>query len=108
LCDTTPAPGRPAPPLDAPTPQTRPRPHASPLTRSDEARLALRVVDVLAGADLALELALPHPVLTTLEVFDLQGRRMAAPLVTIARPAGVTHVTVDSRGWKSGLYYARL
>lgn len=94
--------------LDASDPQTRPRPHASPLTRSDEARLALRVVDALAGADLALELALPHPVLTTLDVFDLQGRRMAAPLAAVARPAGVTHVTVDSRGWKSGLYYVRL
>ena len=44
----------------------------------------------------------------TLSVYDLQGRRVATPLVHVLQQAGPHDVPVRSAGWKPGVYLYRL
>lgn len=52
--------------------------------------------------------ALPGAGRVTLEVFDLQGRRMAAPLRDEPRSAGMHEVVVATDRWPEGAYFCRL
>jgi hypothetical protein len=52
--------------------------------------------------------ALPGAARVTVEVFDLQGRRMAAPLRDDPRSAGTHEVVLATNRWPEGAYFCRL
>jgi hypothetical protein len=56
----------------------------------------------------SIRFTLPVPSSVTLEVFDVQGRRVAAPLAGEPQTVGVHEVEVQTRGWPSGFYVYRL
>jgi hypothetical protein len=55
-----------------------------------------------------LRFTLPAAGPVSLEVFDLAGRRIAAPLGGGRRPAGANEVELSVRGWAAGVYLCRL
>ena len=59
------------------------------------------------NAQTTIEYALPNEADVTLEVFDIQGRRVIA-LAEGVRPAGYHRVTWDAKGLSSGLYFLRI
>lgn len=86
------------------------------------ARRAELLASTVAPASLALEHPLPNPSRTeaelgftlpaasvaTLEVFDVEGRRILAPLDRASLSAGPHAVRVSTRGWAPGVYCLRL
>lgn len=87
------APAPPPPPPPAPPPSS----------------LALRAISPNpARGDATITLAIPRPVVADLEIFDLQGRRVAQPLRRSPVAAGETRVGVDTSGWREGVYFCRL
>jgi hypothetical protein len=56
----------------------------------------------------SVRFALPLASAVTLEVFDLQGRRLAAPLDHEPQAAGPHEVEIATAGWASGTYLYRL
>jgi len=44
----------------------------------------------------------------TLNIHDLQGRRVALLLDHVRRPAGVNEAGLNAEGWLAGLYLCRL
>lgn len=61
-----------------------------------------------ARSSTALRFTLPAAASVNLEVFDLQGRRVATPLERDPRGPGHHEITLSTRGWKAGVYYCRL
>src|SRR5207247_10854490 len=61
---------------------------------------------VLSAASIRFALPAPGPV--SLEVFDIQGRRVATVLHDQSRAAGVQEVALRADGWPNGLYLCRL
>jgi hypothetical protein len=55
-----------------------------------------------------IRFALPAEGVVSLEIFDLQGRRVAALLDHILRPAGINVVSLNAEGWREGFYFCRL
>lgn len=55
-----------------------------------------------------LRLALPSLGPASLDVFDIQGRRMATVFHDEAHAAGTEEVSVRTVGWPAGLYLCRL
>ena len=88
-----------SPPVSPPPPPPPPRPAA----------LALGTVQPNpVHADAQLTLALPRAGQASLAVYDLQGRRLERVLDRRAMAAGITQVTIDTRGWNEGVYFCRL
>lgn len=84
--------------LAAPAP---PRPPVS--------RVAISLITpnpVRSGA--SIRLALPSSGPVGLDVFDLQGRRVATILHNEMRTAGIQDVSIRTDGWPRGLYFCRL
>ena len=52
-------------------------------------------------------IALPRATSVTLGIFDLQGRRVASPLTSDHRSAGIHIVPVRTDGWREGFYFCR-
>jgi hypothetical protein len=55
-----------------------------------------------------LRFSLPSPAVVDLEVYDVQGRRVAKPLDSLPMPAGDHVVPLRTDGWPAGCYLARL
>jgi len=51
---------------------------------------------------------LPTAAPTTLEVYDLQGRRVAVPVTREVQEIGVHRIPLGTSGWRPGVYYCRL
>lgn len=61
-----------------------------------------------APTSVRIGFALPRASTVRLEVFDLQGRRIAAPIRDEAKPAGRNEVTLTTQSWAEGTYFCRL
>jgi trimeric autotransporter adhesin len=55
-----------------------------------------------------IRFALPAEAPVDLEVFDVQGRRVAVLLDHAVRPAGPNVVSLNALGWRLGFYFCRL
>ena len=55
-----------------------------------------------------LHFTLPQAMVTSISVFDLQGRRVTSPLNHELEPAGEHEVALQTRGWLPGCYLCRL
>jgi beta-propeller uncharacterized protein DUF5122 len=84
------------PPLSGPHPTEPPVP------------LRLEAAPVPAVDGTVLRLRLPTLGVVWLDVLDLQGRRVATVLSGVALTAGIHAYPLDTRGWKPGVYLARL
>ena len=60
------------------------------------------------GTRALIRFELPVECPVRLEVFDLLGRRVATPLRGAPRAAGPHSITLETRGWRPGLYYGRV
>ena len=70
--------------------------------------LELRIQPNPAHARTRVHFALPKASLVSIEVLDLQGRRMASVLDHSLRFAGEQHVDLRTEGWRAGLYLCRI
>jgi hypothetical protein len=59
-------------------------------------------------ASATIRYALPAEGPVSLDVFDLQGRRVASLLRNIIRPAGISQISLEVVGWREGFYFCRL
>jgi hypothetical protein len=76
----------------------------APVTRLAISRVAPNPVYSVAS----LRIALPASGRVNLDVFDLQGRRVATLLHDDARAAGVQEIPIRTEGWPGGIYFCRL
>jgi hypothetical protein len=61
-----------------------------------------------ARTSTAIDFTLPRSGMVSLSVFDPAGRRVAEVLAPKLEAAGPRRIRVDTSGWKSGIYFARL
>jgi hypothetical protein len=71
-------------------------------------RLAITVIPNPIRAEAVARLVLPVGGLVSLDVYDLQGRRVAAILHSEERAAGVHEVPIRASGWREGVYFCRI
>jgi hypothetical protein len=71
-------------------------------------RLAMAITPNPARADALARLALPTSGAVSLEVHDLQGRRVATILHNELRTAGIHEIPIRTSGWPTGVYFCRL
>jgi hypothetical protein len=72
------------------------------------AELRLSAAPVPATISSRLTWTLPAAARVWLDVLDVQGRLVASPVRGEAQPAGEGSVTLDTRGWRPGVYLANL
>jgi hypothetical protein len=70
--------------------------------------IAFAVVPVPARARTELRWSLPRATVVSVDVLDAQGRRVARPLAGSWQAAGAGFVALETRGWRPGVYMARL
>ena len=71
-------------------------------------QLAIMVAPNPVRAEAVARFTLPAAGLVSLDVFDLQGRRVVSVVHSEAQSAGVHEVPIHSSGWREGMYFCRL
>lgn len=80
----------------------------SPQAHDRGVRLGPLVKVARVGMVARLEYTLPAAASITVEVFDLQGRRIAVPVAGLAQMPGTHAIELATSGWKAGVYFARV
>ena len=69
---------------------------------------AFTVAPVPASTHTQLRWSLPRAMVVSIDILDAQGRRVARPLAGAWRASGSGFVTLETHGWRPGVYLVRL